>query len=257
MPPLTDPSAIRALLESDRPWAVYPLGDLSPAHFPHCSWFHVPGPKPALALLYRAFTPPVLFALGPPQALHSLLAEIAAEPELYLHVRPDLLPVLDVRYHVAEPRFMWRMLLSPAESLPWTADAVRLGPGDLDALRALYADGQARGEAPEFFSPAMLAEGVYFGVREGGDLVAAAGTHLVVPGEGVAAIGNVYTRRDRRGRGLGSGVTGAVAAELVRRGLRTVALNVSQDNTAAIRVYERLGFARYCDFTEGLAVRRG
>jgi len=39
-------------------------------------------------------------------------------------------------------------------------------------------------------------------------------------------------------------------------GLWTVALNVSQRNTAALGVYERLGFARYCAFYEGLAVRR-
>jgi predicted GNAT family acetyltransferase len=102
----------------------------------------------------------------------------------------------------------------------------------------------------------MLAEGVYFGVREGSELVAAAGTHLVVPGEGVAAIGNVYTRRDRRGRGLAGRLTGTVAVELVGRGLRTVALNVNQNNATALGVYERLGFVRYCAFVEGLAVRR-
>jgi predicted GNAT family acetyltransferase len=71
----------------------------------------------------------------------------------------------------------------------------------------------------------------------------------------VGAIGNVYTRRDRRGRGLASFVTGAVTAELLRLGLRTVALNVNQRNAAAIRVYEQLGFTRYCAFYEGVAVR--
>jgi predicted GNAT family acetyltransferase len=34
-----------------------------------------------------------------------------------------------------------------------------------------------------------------------------------------------------------------------------VGLNVSQRNSAAIRVYERLGFAIHCEFVEGLAVR--
>jgi predicted GNAT family acetyltransferase len=51
-------------------------------------------------------------------------------------------------------------------------------------------------------------------------------------------------------------LTGAVAAELVGRGVRTVALNVNQGNATAIRVYERLGFVRYCAFVEGVAVRR-
>src|SRR5205807_46041 len=89
MPPLTDSSVIRALLETDRPWAAYALGDLCPVHFQHSAWFHAPGTTPALALLYRAFSPSVLFALGRPDALQPLLDEIADEPTLYLHVRPD------------------------------------------------------------------------------------------------------------------------------------------------------------------------
>jgi predicted GNAT family acetyltransferase len=84
-------------------------------------------------------------------------------------------------------------------------------------------------------------------------LPTAAGTHLVAEAEGVAAVGNVYTRRDRRGRGLAGRLVGAVAAELLRRGVRTVALNVARDNAPAIRVYERVGFVYYCDFVEGLA----
>ena len=53
----------------------------------------------------------------------------------------------------------------------------------------------------------MVTDGVFFGVYEGEALVAAAGTHLVSREEGAAAIGNIYTRRDRRGRGLGRAVT--------------------------------------------------
>jgi predicted GNAT family acetyltransferase len=67
----------------------------------------------------------------------------------------------------------------------------------------------------------------------------------------------VYTRRDRRGRGLASRLTSAVTAELLSVGIRLIALNVSQHNSTAIRVYERLGFQRYCPFIEGLASRLG
>ena len=58
-------------------------------------------------------------------------------------------------------------------------------------------------------------------------LVAVAGTHLLAPEEGAAAIGNIYTRRDRRGRGLGRAVTSAVLADLA--GIETVGLNVRAD----------------------------
>jgi ribosomal protein S18 acetylase RimI-like enzyme len=69
--------------------------------------------------------------------------------------------------------------------------------------------------------------------------------------EGAAAIGNVYTRRDRRGLGHGRAVTAAVLGAL--GGIRTVVLNVRADNPAAIRVYEALGFRRHCRFHEALA----
>jgi predicted GNAT family acetyltransferase len=65
----------------------------------------------------------------------------------------------------------------------------------------------------------------------------------------------VYVRQDRRGRGLAARVTSAVAADALAKGLRTVALNVSQMNSAALRVYERLGFRLYCPFVAGRALR--
>jgi len=98
-------------------------------------------------------------------------------------------------------------------------------------------------------------QGIFRGVWEGDALVAVAGTHLVAPSLGVCAIGNVYTRHDRRGRGLSARVTSAAVSDAFLRNLPTVVLNVDQRNAAAIRVYERLGFRRYCDFAEGLARR--
>jgi len=257
MPELRDRAAIRAILERDRAWAVYALGDLAPGFFEHCRWLRPESGAPALALLYRAFKIPVLFTLGAPEALAALLEEISGEPVLYLHVRPEILPVLAARYGFPMRKQMWRMVLEPSAFHPVpSAGAVRLTAADLDALRRLYADGDATGEAPDFFSPSMLEQGVFQGIREGEDLIAVAGTHLVAPEVGVGAVGCVYTRRDRRGRGLATRVTSVVVSELLRLGIPTVALNVEQRNETAVRVYERLGFFRYCPYTEGLASRR-
>jgi GNAT superfamily N-acetyltransferase len=258
MPRITDRAAIRSLLETDRLWAIYALGDLVPGFFEHCEWSGAPGGAPALALLYRAFDTPVLFTLGEAAAVQRILAEIGPEPRLYLSIRPEILPLIKARYHVSHEQAMWRMVLDPAHFRPEPAEGcVRLGPANREELEQLYADGEATGEVPGFFTPAMLEEGVFFGLREKEGLAAAAGTHLVAPTEGVAAIGNVYTRRDRRGRGFAGRTTSAVVRELLRMDLRTVALNVAQDNAAALRVYERLGFARYCAFYEGVAERGG
>jgi len=89
-------------------------------------------------------------------------------------------------------------------------------------------------------------------IYEGTALVAAAGTHLLAREEGAAAIGNVYTRHDRRGRGLGRLTTSAVLGEL--SGVETIGLNVRADHEAALHLYESLGFARHCQFYEALAM---
>jgi ribosomal protein S18 acetylase RimI-like enzyme len=254
---MTDRSAVRALLETDRAWAVYPLGDLAPGYFEKCNWFGTTDDRPGLILLYRGFTSPIFFALGEPNMVRTLLDEIDDEPHMYLHLPPNIVPLLATRYDIRDKKTMWRMLLDADHFRPTpTNQAIRLGLADLADVERLYADGKPAGEAPHFFFPEMLQQGVFFGIREGGQLIAAAGTHLVAPEESVAAIGNIYTRRDRRGCGLASQVTSAVTAELLRGEIRTIALNVHEHNHTAIRVYERLGFMRYCNFIEALAVIR-
>ena len=111
MPAAHDIPAIRALLEADRAWAAYALGDLAPGFIEHCSWFQPRGDSGALALLYGAFKPPVLFTHGDPESLATILDEISTEPAVYLHVRPEILPILATRYRIVELRRMWRMVL--------------------------------------------------------------------------------------------------------------------------------------------------
>src|SRR5262245_30891588 len=59
MPLLTDLRRIQTLLDEDRGWSAYAIGDLSPEHVQHCSWYVSEGRPPAVVLLYRGFTPPI------------------------------------------------------------------------------------------------------------------------------------------------------------------------------------------------------
>ena len=255
MPRIHDRDAIRAILSADPRWSLYALGYLAPGYFEHSEW-HVPsGGEPAVLLLYRAVTPPVLFAAGQAQAV-ARLAEEAGEPAVYLHVQPETARALSARYRFVERKPMLRMVLDRARFRPESgAVVVRLGRADAARVERLYADGRESGESPDFFFPSMFDRGVFFGAEDDGELAAVAGTHLAVPEEGVAAVGNVYTRRDRRGKGLAGCLTSAVTRELLRMDIRVVGLNVSQRNSAAIRVYERLGCVTHCEFVEGPAVR--
>ena len=127
---------------------------------------------------------------------------------------------------------------------------VPLGPPDLDEVLRFYAD-----EAPSFFLPSQLRDGVYVGIRDETGLVSIAGTHVLSETTSVGALGNVHTRADQRGRRLAGAATGAVVHALFDRGIQTVVLNIIATNEAARRVYERLGFREYCVYYEGLATR--
>jgi GNAT superfamily N-acetyltransferase len=252
---VSDRDKIREILSRDRAWSLYALGDLAPGYFERCSWF-LEGSE-ALILLYRGPELPVLFATGSPASVARLLPEVGKERAFYLHVRPEIVDLLAADYEIQGLKHMWRMTLDASryQTVP-CREARRLGEADLLALRELYADGDAAGEAPDFFFPEMLEQGVFFGVENDGKLASVAGTHLVVPDEGVAAVGNIYTRRDCRGRGWGTLVTSAVVGELLCLQIPTIGLNVNQQNQAALRVYEKLGFVKYCAFCEGLAGSR-
>jgi predicted GNAT family acetyltransferase len=82
-----------------------------------------------------------------------------------------------------------------------------------------------------------------------------AGTHLVAPTWGVAALGNVYVHPAWRGHGYGALVSSAVTAHLLQRGLLVV-LNVDQDNLAAIHLYRQLGYGVHSPFVEGIGQAR-
>jgi RimJ/RimL family protein N-acetyltransferase len=257
MPLLTDLSIVRSRLDRDREWSAYAIGDLAPGLVEHCEWHGAEEPSDALVLIFRGFSPSIVFAMGSTRELRPLFAEVA-DQELSLHLRADGVAALSGAYTTSSLRTMRRMTLRPDAFRPAIDDMLRssrIDESHLAAVTALYADGEPRGEAPTFFSPAMLRQGTFHGVWEGGELIAIAGTHLYSAELGVCTIGNVYTRGDRRGRGLAARVTSDVVAYALSDAIATIVLNVGADNTAAQRVYERLGFVGYGEFYEGEAMR--
>ena len=63
---------------------------------------------------------------------------------------------------------------------------------------------------------------------------------IILDTRGVAAVGNVYTKPDRRGRGYARAVTSAIIKALRTDGYGLNVLNVDKRNTAARSLYERL-----------------
>jgi ribosomal protein S18 acetylase RimI-like enzyme len=119
---------------------------------------------------------------------------------------------------------------------------VRLGRADVPEMLDL-----ARRTRPGPFLPRTVELGVYLGIRtapgSGGVLVAMAGERLNPPGW--TEISAVCTDEQWRGRGLARRLVQTLMAGIRARG-QTPFLHVVSGNTAAIRLYEQLGFRRRC-----------
>jgi GNAT superfamily N-acetyltransferase len=249
---LVDTAQILAYLETDRLYAAYAIGDLEPELFAHCEWFDAEqdGRLQALALHYSGLGFPIVFLMGGAGGLRAIFEDALYIEQAYFTCCQEHLEIMQSFYEW-EPVPMWRMVLRPDSFRPVGGDCVPLTSDHAGQLTALYAHGEGNA-----FDPAQVPGGAFHGVFEDGRLMAAAGTHLISPTYGVAAVGNIFTHPDFRGRGYASAATSAVVTELLSRGMRDVVLNVNQENETAIRIYERLGFERYRPFYEGTACVR-
>jgi ribosomal protein S18 acetylase RimI-like enzyme len=251
---LADADEIMRFLEWDRWYAAYAIGDLEPGFAEQCQWFGAEAAAElrSLALLFEGLAPPALFLMGEPLGIAIILGAALRPGQVMFTCLDAHLPALQAHYTITgdvDP--MLRMTLAAEDFRPLSAFGVeRLGPGYAGELARLYSS--ARGNA---FTPYQLARGVFYGIKERGQLVSAAGTHIVAPGMGVAAVGNVCTYSEYRGRGHATRTTSAVCSDLLAMGL-SVVLNVNRSNADAIHVYEKLGFRVHCSFVEGFAARR-
>jgi len=249
---LSNKDEILAFLQRDRVYAAYAIGDLEPSLFAQCQWFgaEYDGEMQALALFFTGLQPPALFTMGDSDGVAAILTSALQPERAYFTCRAEHLPVVETYYDLDEIEHMVRMAVTPADFSPVSGPTIKLDLYHLDALHQLYRRGGGNA-----FAPYQLRDGVYYGVEVGGQLVSVAGTHLVSPTFGVAAVGNIFTHPDHRRRGYATACTSHVVEELLTQGLDIV-LNVNQQNTEAIGVYERLGFRKYCPYIEVIGKRK-
>jgi ribosomal protein S18 acetylase RimI-like enzyme len=256
---LTDRDLIAAFCRRRPAVHAYALGDLDDFFWPHTRWLAWEGASgiEQLALLYDEPDPPVLLALAEPagESMDALLRDIRRElpAPVYAHMSPGLDRALPPRLVPAAPPVAHRKLgLVDPSRLNRHGDmaVVTFGPEDVEELLGFY------GEAypGTWFETRMLETRRYVGIRDGRRLVCVAGVHVWSPTWRVAALGNVATLPEARGRGLATIACAHLCRLLLDDGIDTIGLNVRADNTAAIRAYEKLGFAHAADYVEVLLV---
>jgi ribosomal protein S18 acetylase RimI-like enzyme len=249
----TDRAQIRTFLEQDRLFAAYALCDLEEREFGRTRWgaaFQA-DKMVAVVLEYSGMTPQPMFVMGREDGIDAILRDLIRPRAAYLAALPENMAAVKTHYRMDPGPQMVRMWVDRARFRPYPADVRRLLPVEIGELNRLYQLGFA-----SWLPSSAIAEGVYYGMRAGGRLVAAAGTHVVSPEARLAVVGNVLTHVDYRGRGYATAVTGAVTAELLRW-CDQVTLNVRADNPPALQAYRRLGYIEHVRFEERLVHRLG
>lgn len=244
-----DPTELEAFYADNRAAHIYALVDLEPPFWEGSQWYRrddavvgvVGLPNGEGVAVYAVST-------KDPKGCTALVAELAPDlPAGLLITGPA-----DVEAGLAAVRPIVGMgphhryeLVDPAAVPARTPNLVDLGPADLPDVRALY----DTDPGAAFFLPHMLADETFVGVRDGDELVAIAGTHVVSTRQRIAAIGAVYTRADHRGRGLGRTVTAGVIHRVAGR-VDVIGLNVHADNAPARAIYETMGFRSILAYAE-------
>ena len=246
-----DRGLLHRFLEQDRVFAAYAIADTDDSEFERTRFGIAFDDREPVAVVmeYRGISPQPVFVMGEPDGISAILRDVVRPRIAYLGAKPEAFRGVRDHYRTDAPAPMVRMVVDRDTFRPVVGHAVRLDQGDTGHLNRLYQLG-----FNAYLPDQAVSSGIYYGVRRGTRLIAAAGTHVISPQWGVAAVGNVYTHREYRGQGLSKVVTSAVTADLLEQ-CSTVVLNVRADNPPALAVYRALGYREHTEFEERLVHR--
>ena len=248
---LQDDEELRHFFASSPIRAAYQLGDLDDKYQPYCTWYgrREGGELSHVLLVYSGLSIPALLLLGPEHGAEELVQEVrsALPRTCFVQVQPEHKDIVHRVLGNGELRTMVRMGLERRNFRP-DYDRGLVEPithADTASLMNLF-----RYYPDNFFEPYQLESGLYFGIWEGGQLVSAAGVHVVSERFDVVALGNIVTHPEYRSRGLAV----ACSSALLEQAFETVslaALNTEKSNEAAYRSFAKVGFVEHCHFVEG------
>jgi ribosomal protein S18 acetylase RimI-like enzyme len=252
--PTTDRALLQAFLDRDRIYAAYALADLEDRDPARARWGIARSGEDVVSLVleYGGPSPQPLFIAGQADGITAILRDVIKPAIAYLAYLPSSEAAVAGRYRIEPGPQMVRMSVDRATFRPAVDPGVEpLSASDAGELNRLYRLGFG-----SWLAPQSVAEGIYYGIRVNGRLVAAAGTHVIGRRAKIAVVGNVLTQPEFRGRGYAQATTAAVTARLLEF-CDHVVLNVRSDNPPALNAYQRLGYVEHVRFEERLGHRIG
>ena len=254
---ITRPGAleqIRSYFRDDRDIGAYALAYMNPLRINRGDfyqkfldsstyYFCSSGKRAGMVVLTKASNP-LLQVFGAPTLIKSALKRIPVAKARYLATAsPHHEEVLSQSYRLDNILRMSRMSLTPEHFIEGTynfndIELVRLHGKQIHDINNLYRES----DGPYKYSSNAIDHGVYWGVRNRGQLVSISGTHVVSTVERIGIVGNVFTKHEFRSRGFAQMATSAVTRSLIDMGCHDVVLSVDPNNGPAVNAYKKLGF---------------
>jgi hypothetical protein len=155
----------------------------------------------------------VLSPCGSEEGLVALLPHLTPPERPLFQVQQRYLPLLLSYYRLLDPwGIIWRMAVTDNEwpgastlSLPALPRVRRLAVTNIPSLQELH-----RSYPESSFSADLFAEGINVGIFEDEQLVAAGGTHALVPAHKLAVVGNILTAPQARNKGYATAIIAAL-----------------------------------------------
>lgn len=234
---------IYSFLSGNKGLYLYLIGDLDEFFWPYTTWYagYTGSIIKSIALLYEGMSPEtfLLFHEGdmtyPSELIRGIIHELPKE--FNVHLSPGLLENFGEQNIIKNYGRNNRMILAGEPERIVDENIRRLERSDLAGIEKFYSISYPG----NWFDARMLETGKYFGYFDKEQLAGIAGVHVYSPEYRIAALGNIATLPAFRGRKIAYMLTSALCSDL-KKDTDTIGLNVSSENSAAIKCYQNTGF---------------
>jgi ribosomal protein S18 acetylase RimI-like enzyme len=240
---LYDKEVIFGFLKKNKGLHIYSIGDLDDFFWKKTTWFALREGVSiySIALLYTGMEIPTLLLFHEGQSHYPCQLLEWIKPLLpakfYAHFSTGLLNLFKSENIRENYGLHYKMVLNKVVSAPVDENIRNLTPDDLDVINEFYSVSYPH----NWFDGRMLETNKYFGYFESGRLIGAAGVHVFSERYKVAALGNIATHPDYRGKQIAYKLTSALCYNL-QQCVDLIGLNVKADNENAIKCYRKIGF---------------
>jgi GNAT superfamily N-acetyltransferase len=240
---LHDKNSILSYLKKNAGLQIYSIGDLDNFFWPKTIWFALRDADAiqSIALLYVGMDMPTLLSFYEGESCFScqLIERIRhlLPVKFNAHLSPGLLDIFGRQNIIDYYGLNCKMVLKKAVHEPNDKNIRKLSFDDLSIIKDFFAVSYPK----NWFDSRMLETGKYYGYFINDKLVGVSGIHVFSEEYKVAALGNIATHPDHRGKQIGYKLTSALCFDL-QKCVDIIGLNVKSDNDHAIKCYKKIGF---------------